>query len=86
MRDRARRLPQLVRRSLPLAWRVDRRVTVGLLLCQLVTGEMQALGLVAIAGTLTALLRDGDASAGQPPPIGRSRPLGRAVTVRAWTS
>lgn len=60
MRDMARRLPQLVRRSLALAWRVDRRATVGLLLCQLVTGVMQALGLVAIAGTLTALLRDGD--------------------------
>lgn len=60
MRDMARRLPQLVRRSLALAWRVDRRATVGLLLCQTVTGVMQALGLVAIAGTLTALLRDGD--------------------------
>ncbi|GAA2237341.1 hypothetical protein GCM10010104_35310 [Streptomyces indiaensis] len=59
---------------------------VGLLLCQLVTGVMQALGVVAIVGTLTALLRDGDGSAGQSPPIGRSRPLGRAVTVRAWTS
>lgn len=60
MRDMARRLPQLVRRSLALAWRVDRRATIGLLLCQIVTGVMQALGLVAIAGTLTALLRDGD--------------------------
>lgn len=60
MRDMARRLPQLVRRSLALAWRVDRRATVGLLLCQTVAGVMQALGLVAIAGTLTALLRDGD--------------------------
>lgn len=60
MRDMARRLPQLVRRSLALAWRVDRRATIGLLLCQTVTGVVQALGLVAIAGTLTALLRDGD--------------------------
>lgn len=60
MRDMARRLPQLVRRSLALAWRVDRRATVGLLLCQVITGVMQALGLVAIAGTLTALLRNGD--------------------------
>ncbi|MEV6537355.1 ABC transporter ATP-binding protein, partial [Streptomyces sp. NPDC051639] len=60
MRDMARRLPQLVRRSLALAWQVDRRATVGLLLCQTVTGVMQALGLVAIAGTLTALLHDGD--------------------------
>ncbi|MFF2010680.1 ABC transporter ATP-binding protein [Streptomyces sp. NPDC058195] len=60
MRDMARRLPQLVRRSLGLAWRVDRRATFGLLLCQAVAGVMQALGLVAIAGTLTALLSSGD--------------------------
>ncbi len=60
MRYMARRLPQLVRRSLALAWRVDRRATIGLLLCQAVTGVMQALGLVAISGTLTALLTSGD--------------------------
>ncbi|MFE3743198.1 ABC transporter ATP-binding protein [Streptomyces sp. NPDC059134] len=60
MRDMAKRLPQLVRRSLALAWRVDRRATVGLLLCQVVAGVMQALGLVAISGTLTALLNSGD--------------------------
>ncbi|WP_329169027.1 ABC transporter ATP-binding protein/permease [Streptomyces sp. NBC_01267] len=60
MRDMARRLPQLVRRSLALAWRVDRRATTGLLLCQTVAGMMQALGLIAISGTLTALLTSGD--------------------------
>ncbi|MFF1379459.1 ABC transporter ATP-binding protein [Streptomyces sp. NPDC058308] len=60
MRDMAKRLPQLVRRSLALAWRVDRRATVGLLLCQAAAGVMQALGLVAISGTLTALLSSGD--------------------------
>ncbi|MGW2022068.1 ABC transporter ATP-binding protein [Streptomyces decoyicus] len=60
MRDMARRLPQLVRRSLGLAWRVDRRATAGLLLCQAAAGVMQALGLVAISGTLTALLTSGD--------------------------
>lgn len=60
MRDMARRLPQLVRRSLALAWRVDRRATTGLLLCQMVAGVMQALGLIAISGTLTALLTSGD--------------------------
>ncbi|MEU0843934.1 ABC transporter ATP-binding protein [Streptomyces sp. NPDC005962] len=60
MSDMARRLPQLVRRSLALAWRVDRAATVGLLLCQAVTGVMQAVGLVAISGTLTALLASGD--------------------------
>lgn len=60
MRDMARRLPQLVRRSLALAWRVDRRATTGLLLCQAAAGVLQALGLVAISGTLTALLTGGD--------------------------
>jgi ATP-binding cassette subfamily B protein len=60
MRDMARRLPQLVRRSLALAWQVDRRATIGLLLCQALTGVMQALGLVAISGTLTALLTSTD--------------------------
>ncbi|MFI0264018.1 ABC transporter ATP-binding protein [Streptomyces sp. NPDC017056] len=60
MRDMARRLPQLVRRSLALAWRVDRRATVGLLLCQTAAGVMQALGLVAISGTLSALLASGE--------------------------
>ncbi|MEV7794125.1 ABC transporter ATP-binding protein [Streptomyces sp. NPDC087512] len=60
MRDMARRLPRLVRRSLALAWRVDPRATIGLLLCQAAAGVMQALGLVAISGTLTALLASGD--------------------------
>ncbi|OEV03795.1 ABC transporter [Streptomyces nanshensis] len=58
--DMARRLPRLVRRSLALAWRVDRAATVGLLACQIVSGVMQAIGLLAISGTLTALLASGD--------------------------
>ncbi|MEV4976441.1 ABC transporter ATP-binding protein [Streptomyces scopuliridis] len=60
MRDMARRLPQLVRRSLALAWRVDRKATIGLLLCQASAGVMQALGLIAVSGTLSALLASGD--------------------------
>ncbi|MEU2376189.1 ABC transporter ATP-binding protein [Streptomyces misionensis] len=60
LRDMARRLPQLVRRSLALAWQVDCPATVGLLVCQAVGGVMQALGLVAISGTLTALLTSKD--------------------------
>ncbi len=58
--DMARRLPQLVRRSLGLAWRVDRPATVGLLACQTLSGVVQAMGLLAISGTLTALLSSGD--------------------------
>ncbi|MFD3516022.1 ABC transporter ATP-binding protein [Streptomyces sp. NPDC058657] len=60
MYDMARRLPHLVRRSLALAWQVDRRATVGLLLCQVATGVMQALGLVAVSGTVSAVLTSGD--------------------------
>ncbi|MFE9249344.1 ABC transporter ATP-binding protein [Streptomyces sp. NPDC007088] len=60
MADMARRLPQLVRRSLALAWQVDRPATIGLLVCQVLSGTTQALGLVAISGTLTALLNGGD--------------------------
>ncbi|GLX53949.1 ABC transporter [Streptomyces hygroscopicus subsp. hygroscopicus] len=60
LRDMARRLPRLVRRSLALAWQVDRPATIGLLVCQAAGGVMQALGLVAISGTLTALLTSAD--------------------------
>lgn len=58
--DMARRLPQLVRRSVALAWRIDRWAALGLLLCQAASGAMQALGLLAVSGTLTALLSGGD--------------------------
>ncbi|MFD7923735.1 ABC transporter ATP-binding protein [Streptomyces sp. NPDC059740] len=58
--DMARRLPRLVRRSLGLAWQVDRAAAVGLLVCQATAGVMQAMGLVAVSGTLTALLSGGD--------------------------
>lgn len=58
--DMARRLPQLVRRSIALAWRVDRWAAVGLLASQTASGVMQAMGLLAVSGTLTALLSGGD--------------------------
>ncbi|UNT01357.1 ABC transporter ATP-binding protein/permease [Streptomyces tubbatahanensis] len=60
MVDMARRLPHLVRRSLALAWQVDRWAAVGLLACQTASGVMQAMGLLAVSGTLTALLSSGD--------------------------
>jgi ATP-binding cassette subfamily B protein len=56
----ARRLPVLVRRSLRMAWQVDRVATAGLLACQIGTGVLAALGLFAVAGTLTALISSGD--------------------------
>ncbi|QQM47497.1 ABC transporter ATP-binding protein (plasmid) [Streptomyces liliifuscus] len=58
----ARRLPALVLRSLKLAWRVDRVATAGLLACQVGTGVLAALGLLAVTGTLTALISSGDIS------------------------
>jgi ATP-binding cassette subfamily B protein len=58
----ARRLPALVLRSLKMAWRVDRVATAGLLACQVGTGVLAALGLLAVTGTLTALISSGDIS------------------------
>ncbi|GGQ14019.1 hypothetical protein GCM10010233_33730 [Streptomyces pseudogriseolus] len=59
-RSMARRLPSLVRRSVRMAWRVDRAATVGLLICQIGTGVLAALGLLAVTGTITALISSGD--------------------------
>ncbi|MGW4971323.1 ABC transporter ATP-binding protein [Streptomyces sp. N1] len=59
-RTMARRLPALVLRSLRLAWGVDRAATVGLLVCQIATGVLAALGLLAVTGTITALVSSGD--------------------------
>ncbi|WP_406149524.1 ATP-binding cassette domain-containing protein [Streptomyces anulatus] len=58
-RTMARRLPVLVLRSVRMAWRVDRRATVGLLVCQVGTGVLAALGLLAVTGTITALISSG---------------------------
>ncbi|MFF1401710.1 ATP-binding cassette domain-containing protein [Streptomyces sp. NPDC058294] len=56
----ARRLPALVLRSLRMAWRADRGATAGLLACQAGTGVLAALGLLAVTGTITALISSGD--------------------------
>ncbi|MGY0062448.1 ABC transporter ATP-binding protein [Streptomyces sp. LZ34] len=58
-RSMARRLPQLVRRALALAWQVDRRAVVGLVLCQVLSGFFEAFGLLATTGTITALISSG---------------------------
>ncbi|WP_327073215.1 ABC transporter ATP-binding protein/permease [Kitasatospora purpeofusca] len=58
-RTMIRRLPQLIRRSLALAWHADRRSTLLLLLAQAASGVFGALALYATTGTLTALLRPG---------------------------
>ncbi len=54
-----RRLPQLVRKALSLAWRVDRRAVMALLACQVMSGVSEAFGLLATTKTITALIASG---------------------------
>ncbi|WP_441247876.1 ATP-binding cassette domain-containing protein [Kitasatospora sp. McL0602] len=54
-----RRLPQLVRRALSLAWSADPAATALLLACQALSGVFGALALYATTGTLAALLAPG---------------------------
>ncbi|MBG0818435.1 ABC transporter ATP-binding protein [Planomonospora sp. ID82291] len=56
-RSLAARLPSLVRRSFVLAWAVDRRSTIILLACQVVSGLLEALGLLATTAALAALIQ-----------------------------
>ncbi|MDH6132222.1 ATP-binding cassette subfamily B protein [Kitasatospora sp. MAA4] len=58
-RNMARRLPRLMRRTLDLAWRVDRAAITVLLLCQAVSGLLGAFGLLATTGTIRALIASG---------------------------
>ncbi|MBB2912073.1 ATP-binding cassette subfamily B protein [Streptosporangium becharense] len=56
-RSLAARLPALVRRSFALAWAVDRRSTIALLACQVISGLLEALGLFATTAALSALIQ-----------------------------
>ncbi|WP_425506614.1 ABC transporter ATP-binding protein [Streptomyces rectiverticillatus] len=58
-RAMSRRLPQLVRKALNLAWRVDRRAVLTLLVCQVLSGAFEAFGLLATSSTITALITSG---------------------------
>ncbi|MFF7726655.1 ABC transporter ATP-binding protein [Streptomyces sp. NPDC008001] len=58
-RAMGRRLPQLVRKALGLAWRVDRRAVLTLLVCQVLSGAFEAFGLLATSSTITALITSG---------------------------
>jgi ATP-binding cassette subfamily B protein len=55
----ALRMPRLVRRALALAWSVDARSTRLLLVCQVLSGVLQAGGLLATTGTIAALISSG---------------------------
>ncbi|MFF6955646.1 ATP-binding cassette domain-containing protein [Streptomyces sp. NPDC008317] len=59
LRAMARRLPQLVRRALGMAWHVDRKAVTALLACQVLSGVLEALGLLAVTGTITAVIASG---------------------------
>jgi ATP-binding cassette subfamily B protein len=63
LRSMARRLPQLVRRALGMAWHVDRNAVVALLSCQVLSGVLEALGLLAMTGTITAIIASGHITA-----------------------
>ncbi|MEV8096960.1 ABC transporter ATP-binding protein [Kitasatospora sp. NPDC085879] len=58
-----RRMPELVRRAMALAWAADRASTGWLLVCQLLSGVFGALALYATTRTLDALLVPGPVDA-----------------------
>ncbi|MEU8178611.1 hypothetical protein AB0C14_37580 [Microbispora hainanensis] len=82
-RSLSARLPTLVRRSFSLAWAVDRRSTIALLACQVVSGLLEALGLFATTTALSALIQ----SAQDPAQLRAAVPsvaiLGGAAGLRA---
>ncbi|MER6218195.1 ABC transporter ATP-binding protein [Streptomyces sp. NPDC001674] len=63
LKTMGRRLPHLIKRSLAVAWKVDRRSVIALMTCQAVSGVAAALGLFATTSTITALIGDGDITA-----------------------
>jgi ATP-binding cassette subfamily B protein len=63
LRAMARRLPQLIGRALGMAWHVDRRAVTALLVCQVLSGVLEALGLLAMTSTITAVLASGHITA-----------------------
>jgi ATP-binding cassette subfamily B protein len=62
-REMAARLPRLVGRAVRLAWDTDHRATAALLGCQLASGLLQAAGLLATTGTISAIIGPGDIAA-----------------------
>ena len=59
IRTMARRLPGLLRLAWSVAWEADRRALVAMVVLRVLGGAVEALGLLAVAGALTAVLRDG---------------------------
>ncbi|GCD92404.1 ATP-binding cassette domain-containing protein [Embleya hyalina] len=59
-RAMAARLPHLLVRAMRLAWKADPRALVALMVCQVLAGVLEAGGLLATTGTITALISSGD--------------------------
>ncbi|WP_423748138.1 ABC transporter ATP-binding protein [Frankia canadensis] len=59
VRTMARRLPGLLRLAWSVAWEADRAGLVVMVVLRVLAGVVEALGLLAVAGALTAVLRDG---------------------------
>ncbi|MFF8868182.1 ATP-binding cassette domain-containing protein [Streptomyces sp. NPDC015139] len=55
-RSMARRLPQLIRRALALGWQVDRNSVIALLVVQVLSGVLEAFGLIATTGAIKPLI------------------------------
>lgn len=55
-RSMARRLPQLIRRALALGWQVDRATVITLLVVQVLSGVLEAFGLMATTGAIKPLI------------------------------
>ncbi|MCC9707147.1 ABC transporter ATP-binding protein/permease [Streptomyces sp. MNU76] len=55
-RSMARRLPQLIRRALALGWQVDRNAVIALLVVQVLSGVLEAFGLMATTGAIKPLI------------------------------
>ncbi|MFD9107028.1 ATP-binding cassette domain-containing protein [Streptomyces bottropensis] len=55
-RAMARRLPQLIRRALSLGWQVDRTAVIALMAVQVLSGVLEAFGLMATTGAIKPLI------------------------------
>lgn len=64
-RSMARRLPQLMRRSFTLGCQVDRNSVIVLLTCAVVSGVLEAFGLIATTGVIKPIIASGEFTSDQ---------------------
>lgn len=77
------RLPGLLRDAFTLAWRVDRRAVIALLVCQAATGALQAAGLLATTRAIGVLIGTGTITSRLDQALPALLVLGGSGTVRA---